>query len=196
MKNNKKFNGLKVQIEYSNRHVHLSKEVIEKLFGPGYSLNSEKKLSQCDDFAAQETVTLIGPKGKLENVRIIGPARDKTQIEILKSDTFILGIDAPIKLSGNLDNTPGIKIVSDLNEVSLEEGVIIAKRHLHISPDEAQKNGFKNEQKIKLEIKGERALIFDKIIVRVKEGFQTMIHIDIEEANAAGIKQNDKGTII
>ena len=187
---------MQIQIEYSHRHIHVSKEVIERLFGHGYNLSSKKKLSQADDFAAQETVTLMGPKGKIENVRIIGPAREKTQIEILQSDAFLLGIEAPLRLSGDLDNTPGIKIVSSLNEVDLEEGVIIAKRHLHISPEEAKKNKLKNGQKIQLEVKGERALIFKKIIVRVKEGFTTKIHIDIEEANAAGIKQNDKGKII
>lgn len=196
MKNNKKFNNLEVQIEYSNRHIHVNKEIVEKLFGPGYNLISKKKLSQAEDFAAQETVILMGPKGKLENVRIIGPVREKTQIEILQSDAFILGIEAPLRLSGDLDNTPGIKIISNLNEVDLAEGVIIAKRHLHLSPEEAEKNNLKNGQKIQLETKGERALIFKEIIVRVQEGFQARIHIDIEEANAAGIKQNDQGKII
>ncbi len=187
---------MKVQIEYSNRHVHMSKEVLEQLFGKGYHLTPYKKLSQGEEFSAVETVTLMGPKGKLEKVRIIGPTREKTQIEILQSDVFILGIDAPLRLSGDLNNTPGIKIVSDLNELNLEEGVIIAKRHLHISPAEAEKNKLQNGQEIELKVAGERALIFQKIIVRVKEGFQTRIHIDVEEANAAGIKQNDIGIII
>ena len=187
---------MQVEIEYSHRHIHVSKEVIEKLFGPRYNLTSEKKLSQAEDFAAQETVTLMGPKGKLENVRIIGPAREKTQIEILQSDAFTLGLKVPIRLSGDLNDTPGIKIVSDLNEVDLEEGVIIAKRHLHIPPEEAEKNKLRNGQKVQLEIKGERALIFKELVVRVKEGFTTKVHIDLEEANAAGIKQDDKGKII
>ena len=187
---------MEVQIEYSHRHIHVSKEVIERLFGPRYNLTSEKKLSQADDFAAQETVTLMGPKGKIENVRIIGPAREKTQIEILQSDAFILGLNVPLRLSGDLDNTPGIKIISSLNEVDLAEGVIIAKRHLHIPPEEAKKNKLKNGQKIQLEIKGERSLIFKELVVRVKEGFQTRVHIDLEEANAAGIKQDAKGKII
>ena len=187
---------MEVQIEYSNRHIHISKEVLEKLFGPEYNLTSQEKLSQGDDFAAQETVTLIGPKGKIEDVRIIGPCREKTQIEILQSDAFTLGVDAPLRLSGVLDNTPGIKIVSELNEVELEDGVIVAKRHLHISPEEAEKNKFKDGQKLQLKTKGERSLIFKEIIVRVKEGFQTRAHIDLEEANAAGIKQNDEGKIL
>jgi putative phosphotransacetylase len=187
---------MQVEIEYSNRHIHISSEVLEQLFGSGYNLTSQKKLSQAEDFAAQETVTLMGPKGKIENVRIIGPCREKTQIEILKSDNFTLGIDAPIKLSGDLDGTPGIKIVSSLNEVNLEEGVIIAKRHLHIPPTEAQKNHLKNGQKIQIETKGNRGVIFKEIIVRVKEGYQTKLHIDLEEANAAGIDQDDKGKII
>lgn len=187
---------MQVEIEYSNRHLHVTKEVLEILFGPGYNLNSEKKLSQADDFAAPETVILMGPKGKIENVRIIGPCREKTQIEILQADAFVLGIEAPLRLSGDLDETPGIKLVSNLNEVDLAEGVIVAQRHLHIPPEEAQKNKLKNGQKIQVEIKGGRAVIFKEIIVRIKEGYTTKVHLDMEEANAAGIKQNDKGKIV
>lgn len=186
----------RVQIEYSNRHIHPTEELIEKLFGPEYSLTPEKKLSQCEDFAAKETITLIGPKGKLENVRIIGPVREKTQIEILRIDAFLLGIDVPMRLSEDIDKTPGIKITGPLGEVDLEHGLIIAKRHLHLSPQEAKKMSLKHLQKIKLKIKGERALIFDEIIVRVKQGFQKRIHLDMEEANAAGINQNDIGEIM
>jgi len=187
---------MQIEIEYSNRHIHISKDLLEKLFGPEYQLSLEKKLSQAEDFSAQETLTIIGPKKKIENVRIIGPCREKTQIEILKSDAFKLGIDVPIKISGDLENTPGIKIIGPLGEVDLENGLIIAKRHLHIAPDEAKKLKLKPGQKIKLKIKGERALIFDEIIVRIKEGYTTKIHLDIEEANAGDIKQNDQGEVL
>ncbi|MDD3284985.1 MAG: phosphate propanoyltransferase [Patescibacteria group bacterium] len=187
---------LEVEIEYSNRHIHITKDLFEKLYGPEYELTMKNKLSQSDDFASNETVMIMGPKGKIENVRILGPYRDKTQVEILKSDTYILGIDTPIKLSGDLDNTPGIKIVGPINEVDLESGLIIAKRHLHISPDEAEEMNLKDGQKIKLELTGDRALIFDEIVVRIGEGFVKKIHLDLDEANAANIKQNTKGNII
>ncbi len=174
---------MKAIIEYSNRHIHPSKELIEKLYGEGYELNFLKKLSQANDFAAKETVTILGPKGKLENVRLLGPEREKTQIEISKADAYILGLNAPIRLSANLENTPGVKIINELNEVDLESGVIIAKRHLHISPQDAEKYNFKNDQIIKLQVDGERAGILDEIVVRVGEGFQMRVHIDTEEAN-------------
>jgi len=185
-----------IEIEYSNRHIHISRGLLEKLFGPEYQLSIEKKLSQGEDFSAKETLTIMGPKEKIENVRIIGPEREKTQIEILKSDAFRLGIEVPIKISGDLENTPGIKIIGPLGEADLDNGVIIAKRHLHIAPDEAKKLKLKNNQKLKLKIKGERALIFDEIIVRIKKGYTTKIHLDIEEANAGNISQNDKGKLL
>lgn len=187
---------MQVEIEYSNRHVHINRGLLEKLFGPEYQLSIEKKLSQGEDFSAKETLTIIGPKGKIENVRIIGPERERTQIEILKSDAFKLGIEVPIKLSGDLENTPGIKIIGPLGEVDLENGLIIAKRHLHVAQNEAKKLKLKQGQKIKLKIKGERALIFDEIIVRIKEGYTTKIHLDIEETNAADIKQNAQGELL
>ena len=187
---------MKVQIEYSNRHIHVSKELAEKLYGDDYQLNFLKKLSQADDFASLETVTIMGPKGKLENVRILGPYRDRTQIEISKSDAFILGIDAPIRLSGDIGNTPGIKIINELNEVNIEEGVLIAKRHLHVSPDDAEKHNLKDGQAVKLKTDGDRALMFDNVIVRIGEGFQLRAHIDTDEANAGNISQNQTGEII
>ncbi|MCD4705407.1 phosphate propanoyltransferase [bacterium] len=187
---------MKINIEHSNRHIHPSPELIEKLFGPEYTLNSIKKLSQGENFAAAETVTLIGKKGNLENVRVIGPAREKTQIEISKTDSFKLGIDVPIRLSGNLENSANIKITAPLGEVELAEGLIIAQRHLHMSPEDAKKEKLKEGQIIKIKIDGERALIFDKVIVRIREDFKTMLHLDTDESNAAGLKQNDKGIII
>ncbi len=186
----------KVKIEYSNRHVHPSKEFVEKLFGEGYELTKEKKLSQGDDFSAHETVEIIGPKGSISDVRIIGPEREKTQIEILASDAHKLGIEVPIKLSGDLTNSPGIRVVGLVDEVNLESGVIIAKRHLHISEEDARKFGLKNNDIVKVKIEGERALIFDSVVVRVSKEFQTRIHLDTEEANAAGIKKQDEEGLV
>lgn len=188
--------GLKVKIEYSNRHIHPSKELIEQLYGEGYQLNFFKKLSQAEDFAAKETVTIMGPKTSIENVRILGPERNETQIEISKTDAYKLGINAPIRLSGDINETPGIKVISELNEVNLERGVIIAKRHLHISPSEAKELNLKDGQVVKLQFDGERGGILDQIIVRVGEGFQTRVHLDVDEANALNINQNDEGELI
>lgn len=188
--------GLKVKIEYSNRHIHPSRELIEQLYGEGYQLNFFKKLSQADDFSAIETVTIMGPKTSIENVRLLGPEREKTQIEISKTDAYKLGIDAPIRLSGDADNTPGIKIINELNEVNVETGVIIAKRHLHISPVDAEKHNLKHGQIVKLKFDGERAGILDQIIVRIDEGFKMTVHLDLDEANALNINQNDEGELI
>lgn len=188
---------IKVKIEFSNRHIHLSKELLEKLFGEGYELKSEKKLSQADDFASTDTLEIVGPGGSIKDVRIVGPVREKTQVEILLSDAHKLGIDVPVKLSEDFINTPGIKIIGPFDEVDLESGVIVAKRHLHISEKDASEYGIKQGDVLRLKIDGERGLVFDNIIARVSEDFHTMIHLDIEEANSAGIKQQQsEGTLL
>jgi putative phosphotransacetylase len=186
----------KVKIEFSNRHIHPSKELVEKLFGYEYELKSEKKLSQGDDFAAEEKIELIGPSGSIPDVRVVGPEREKTQIEILLADNHKLGVNAPIKLSGDLAGSTPIRIIGPIDEVSLESGLIVAKRHLHMSTSDANEQGLKTGDIVKLKIEGERALIFDNVIVRVSDNFKTMAHIDTEEANAAGIKQESEGTIL
>lgn len=187
---------MKVKIEYSNRHIHPSRELIEQLYGEGYQLNFFKKLSQADDFAANETVTIMGPKTSIEHVRILGPEREKTQIEISKTDAYKIGITAPIRLSGDTEKTPGLKIINELNEVNIESGVIIAKRHLHISPTEAKELNLKDGQVVKLQFNGERAAILDQIIVRIGDGFNMVVHLDLDEANALNINQNDEGELI
>ncbi len=189
----KEFN---IEVEYSNRHIHPSRELVEKLFGEGYELQSEKKLSQGDDFAAQEVVQLVGPNGSIENVRIIGPEREKTQIEILLSDVFKLGIKAPIRISGDIDNTPGLKVVGPMDEVDLESGVIVAKRHIHISNLEAQSLGIEHRATVKLKAGRERGVVFDNVVVRVDEKFNSRAHIDLDEANACGISQGEQGIIL
>jgi len=186
----------KVKIEYSNRHIHPSREFVEKLFGEEYELTMEKKLSQGDDFAAKETVEIIGPKGSITDVRIIGPEREKTQIEILACDNHTLGLNAPIKVSSDLKDSVGVRVVGLIDEVNLESGVIIAQRHLHVSSEDANKFGIKDNDIVRVKIEGKRALVFENVIVRVSPNFQTRIHIDTEEANAAGIKQEDEGLII
>ena len=186
----------KSKIEYSNRHIHPSRELVEKLFGEGYELTVDKKLSQGEDFAAKETVEIIGPKGSVVGVRMVGPEREKTQIEILSADAYKLGINVPVKVSGDIMNSPGVRVVGLIDEVDLESGVIIAKRHMHLSKQDSDKFGLKDNDIVKVKIDGERALIFDQVVVRVHKEFQTRVHVDTEEANAAGIKQDDEVSVI
>ncbi len=189
----KEFN---IQVEYSNRHIHPSRELVEQLFGEGYELTQEKKLSQGDDFAAEETVQIVGPKGSIEEVRIIGPEREKTQIEVLLSDVFKLGMEIPVRLSGDLENTPGVKVVGPIDEVNLEYGVIVAKRHIHISSSDAQNLGIEHGNIVRLKVGRERGLVFENVMVRVDEKFNSRAHIDLDEANACGISQGEQGVIL
>jgi putative phosphotransacetylase len=179
--------NIKVKVEISARHMHISQKDVDKLFGAGYKLKPIKELSQEGEFAAQETVTLVGLKRKLENFRIVGPARSETQIELAYTDCFSLGIEAPLRLSGDIEGSAGAKLIGPAGEVELKEGVIVAKRHLHINQSEADKLGLKNDDAVKAKIAGERGLIFDNVIVRIKDNFKMSVHVDTDEANAAGL---------
>ena len=180
-----------VPIGVSNRHVHLSKEDLEALFGPGYELTPIKPLSQPDQFASQETVTVVGPKGKIEKMRVLGPLRPQTQIEISITDSFALGIKPSIRMSGKLADTPGAKIIGPAGEVEVKEGVMVAARHMHISKGEAEAYGLKDGQMVGLRVPGERALVFENVLVRSGDGHELEVHLDVDEANAAKLKNND-----
>jgi putative phosphotransacetylase len=158
------------------------------LFGEGFELSVLKPLSQPGQFAAHETVTIVGPKGEIRNVRILGPVRGETQVEISRTDSFFLGIDAPVRMSGDIEGTPGIRVVGPNGEVELIKGVIVAKRHIHFSPADAEKYGVKDRQKVRVKSLGERSLIFDEVIARVHPSFALDCHLDTDEANGAGIK--------
>ncbi len=188
--------SIKVPVGVSNRHVHLSQKDLETLFGPGYQLTVKKELSQPGQFAAEETVNLIGPKRSIPNVRILGPVRSQTQVEISLTDSFTLGIDAPIRDSGNLKDTPGIIIEGPKGRIEVNEGVIIAQRHLHLSTEEGEELGLKDQDIIQAKVEGSRGLIFDQILVRVGPNYKKDLHLDIDEANAAGLKTGDLVTII
>lgn len=175
----------------SNRHVHLSNDHIEVLFGKDYELTQHRPLSQLGQFAAKEQVTLLGPKGFIQNVRVLGPARRITQVEISKTDGFLLGIHPPVRLSGSTENTPGIIIVGPENCIAIEEGVIIAKRHVHMSPVDAKKFGVVQGDELMLKTTGDRPLIFSDVVVRVNENYALDFHVDLDEGNAAGIKNGD-----
>ncbi len=180
-----------IPVGVSGRHVHVTQQDLETLFGPGCHLSCFKDLSQPGQFAANETVTLVGPKGIIPKVRILGPVRKATQVEISRTDGFTLGIDAPVRESGDLDGTPGIVIVGPHGPLKLEQGVIVAKRHIHFSPETAREFGVSEGEAVMVRTSGPRALIFDEVVVRVREDFALDMHVDTDEANAAGLKQGD-----
>ena len=181
----------------SNRHVHLSKEDLEILFGEGYELHPIKDLKQPGQYAAEEVVTLVGPKGKIERVRVLGPVRKETQIEISQTDAFKLGVQPPVRDSGDLDGTPGIKIVGPKGEVETKKGLILAKRHIHMLPEDAEKYGVKDKDLVYVAVEsGDRKLIFGDVLIRVSPKYALEFHVDTDEANAALIKTGDEVKII
>jgi len=176
----------------SNRHVHLSREDLDLLFGKGYTLTPTKDLGQPGQFACKEMVTIVGPKGSIENVRILGPKRKDTQIEISLTDAFKLGIMPPVRDSGDIEGTPGITIIGPNGKLEKEKGVIIAKRHVHMRPSDAEKFGVKDKDIVKVIVEnGDRKLIFDDVLIRVSEKFALEFHVDTDEANAALLKTGD-----
>ncbi|MDF2660802.1 MAG: pduL [Paenibacillus sp.] len=185
-----------VPVGVSARHIHLSQEHIELLFGAGYELKPLKPLSQPGQFAAEETVAVYGPKGKFDKVRILGPARKASQIEISKTDSFQLGIDAPVRESGNIEGTPGITVKGPAGEVVLERGVIIAARHIHFHTKEAAEWGIRDKQLLRVRVGGTRPLVFEDVIARISDQFALDMHIDTDEANAAGIKNGETAVIL
>lgn len=186
----------KIPVGLSNRHLHLTIQVIYILFGKGARLTKLRDLSQPGQFAANETIALVGPKGRMEKVRILGPARDQTQVEISRTDSYILGIKPPVKISGDIKGSSGVKIIGPKGEIDLREGVIIAQRHIHMSSGEARDFGVKDGDRVKVKVLGERALIFDDVIIRSGPTHKLDFHIDIDEANASGLSQGDLVEII
>ncbi|MDO5558025.1 MAG: phosphate propanoyltransferase [Oscillospiraceae bacterium] len=189
-------NPFAVPVGISARHVHLSREAIDILFGRGYELTVFKGLSQPGQYAANETVGVVGPKGSFKKVRVLGPARPQSQIEISQSDTRTLGISAPLRESGDLNGTPGVKLVGPAGEVELKGGLIIAKRHVHMSPADAAWFGVKDKDIVMVRADGEKGGIFTDVVVRVNENYSLDMHIDTDEANAFGIKPGQKLTLI
>jgi len=175
-------------IALSNRHIHLSQEHIDILFGEGYSLTNFKDLSQPGQYACEEKVDVVGPKGALKGMRVLGPARKETQAEISLSDGFKLGVVAPIRDSGVLDGSPGAKIVGPKGEVTIEKGIIVAARHIHMHTSDAEEFGVEDKQRVQIKVLGDRGLTFQNVLVRVHPQYALEMHIDIEEGNACGAK--------
>jgi putative phosphotransacetylase len=185
-----------VPIGVSARHVHLSPEHIDLLFGAGYQLMVLKKLTQPGQFAAEETVKITGPNGHIDKVRVIGPARKQTQIEISRTDAITLGVNAPVCESGKLEGTPGIKVTGSKGEIELEKGVIVAARHIHFHTSQAKEWGIKDMQRLRVKISSERPLILEGVIARVSDRYELDMHIDTDEGNAAGVLTGDWAEIV
>lgn len=185
-----------IEIEASGRHAHLSRDVIDKLFGKNYQLTKVKELSQPGQFVSKERVKLIGPKGKLQNVVVLGPDRPHTQVEISKTDAKILGIDAPVKESGSIEGTPGVELMAMGRSAIIKEGVIVADRHIHMSVEDAQKLSLEDGDKVDVEVQTDRPLVFKDVKVRVSDKFDTFMHIDYDEANACNLGKKTLGLII
>lgn len=184
------------EVEASGRHIHLCQEDLETLFGLGYQLTKAKDLSQPGQYACQERLAVVGPKGTFQNVVILGPTRKESQVEISLTDCLHLGTKAPIRESGDTDGTPGVVLVNGDKSVSLSKGLIVAKRHVHMSPEDAKRANVVNREIVQVKVEGDRPLIFDDVVIRVHPEFVTSMHIDYDEANACGFKKGMRGRII
>lgn len=176
-----------IPLGISNRHLHLSQNDLETLFGEGYRLTPIKELSQPGQFACKETLTIAGPKGSIEKVRVLGPVRSKTQVELLEGDRFKLGVKAPPRLSGDLEGTPGVTLIGPKGSVQLKEGAIVAQRHIHMTPDDAQRFGVIDGQIVSIQFPGPRGGIYNNVIVRATDASALECHLDTEEANAMNL---------
>ncbi len=187
--------GREILIEVSAHHVHLCRAHVDALFGVGYELTPSAPLSQPGQFACKETVNLVGPKGRVERVRVLGPERVASQVEIAMTEQFKLGVHPPIRESGDLDDTPGLTLEGPNGTVALEQGVICAMRHIHMAPEDALRLGVRDRYMVRVVVKGDRELTFGDIVVRVSPKFKLAMHLDTDEANAAGLETGAVGTI-
>lgn len=175
-------------VNISARHLHISQKDLETLFGPGAELTVYRWLYQPGEFAAEQTVTIVGPRKRaIENVRILGPVRNTTQVELSATDSVALGIAAPVRPSGTVDNTPGCVLLGPKGVVELRQGVIRAERHVHMSPREAQGYGFKDKQYVRLRVESDCATTFERVLCRVDPKFLLEVHLDTDEGNACNL---------
>lgn len=187
-------NGLDINVGVSSRHVHLHEDHVKALFG--HDLTCYKDLTQPGQYACNEKVDLIGPKGTIKGVRVLGPTRRATQVEVSKTDSIILGLDVPLRMSDDIEGTPGIKLVGEKGEIMLDKGVIVAKRHIHMSPEDAQKAGVVDGETVWVSANTPRKFVMGDIVVRVSGKFALDFHVDTDEANAVWLKSGDKIRIV
>lgn len=187
--------GYKVPVGISNKHLHLSQEDLEKLFGAGYELTFKKELKQPGQFAAEEQVEVVGPK-KSVRLRVLGPVRKETQIELAFTDARSLGFKAPIRESGKLEGTPGCKIIGPKGEIEIDHGVMIAVRHIHLNDEQAAEAGVKDGDVVRVKIGGERGLVFDQVLIRAGAKHEREFHVDTDEGNAACMANDQEVEIL
>ena len=183
-----------VELEASGRHVHVTKDQAMALFG--HDLTPERELSQPGQFLARERVSIIGPKGKFDGVAVLGPCRSEGQIEISLTDARAMGIQPPVRLSGHVDQTPGATLVGPGGTVNMKQGVIVAQRHIHMTPEDAALQNVDNGDMVRLRVLTCRPMIFEQVAIRVSPEFRTYVHLDYDEANACGFKKGDLGMIL
>ena len=186
--------GLFVELEASGRHVHMTAQQAQELFG--HPLTPKRPLSQPGQFLANERVTVIGPKGKLEHVAVLGPERKEAQVEISLTDARTLGLEAPVRLSGDVQNTPGVTLCTERSRIVLRQGCLAAQRHIHLTPEDAKRFGVADKQTVRLKTYTARPLIFEEVAVRVSKDFASFVHLDYDEANACGFRPGDLGRIL
>jgi acetate kinase len=185
-----------IPVAISARHIHLCQETVDALFGEGHELRVKKWLSQPGQFAAEELVTVVGPRNTIERVRVLGPVRSKDQLEISRTDEFFLGIDAPVRESGKVEDTPGCKLIGPAGELTIEDGVICAWRHIHMTPTDADIFGVKDRDIVEVAVgSGERSLTFGSVLIRVSPNYKLEMHIDTDEGNAAEINTGEEGVL-
>ncbi len=188
--------GSDISVGVSNRHLHLSQQDLNVLFGSGYELTAIKDLGQPGQFACKETLTVCGPKGAIEKVRVLGPVRSRTQVEILAGDGFRLGVKAPVRQSGDLTGTPGVTLVGPKGSVVLTEGTIVAQRHIHMTPAEAERYGVKDGDVVSIDFDTERGGVMRNVLIRATDTSALECHVDTEEANAFGVSSKSHFRII
>ena len=189
--------GNQVLVETSARHLHVSRKDLDTLFGEGYALTNKKDLSQPGQFACTERVDIVGPKKTLAGVSILGPVRSATQVELSMTDARSIGIEAPVRESGDIEGSAGCRLVGPKGEVELTRGVIVAKRHIHMTPADAEEFGVADQDVVGVKIESDgRSLIFGDVVVRVSPNFALAMHIDTDESNAAGVKCGMTGEVI
>ena len=188
--------GNLVKIGLSNKHLHVTEADRATLFGGDHALTPTKPLGQPGQYACEEKVDIVGPKGTLKGVRVLGPVRPETQVELAMTDARTIGIKAPVRESGKLDGTPGCKIIGPCGEIDLDHGVIVALRHVHLSPTQAEALGVKDKDVVHVRVPGERGLVFENVLVRSGSGHNEEIHLDTDEGNAAGLGGDAYGEII
>ncbi|WP_297132907.1 phosphate propanoyltransferase [Terrisporobacter sp.] len=186
---------MKLPIALSNKHIHLSQADVDVLFGQGYELTHKKDLSQPGQYACEEMVEVVGPKGSTK-MRVLGPVRPESQVEVSLADARGLGLVVPVRQSGDVEGTPGCKLVGPKGEVELERGVIVASRHIHMSLEDAEKFGVKDKDIVSVQTEGERGLLFNNVLVRANAAFKLEMHVDLEEGNAAGVKNGELVTLV